>query len=201
MTTIYELLESFACINGPLISVFSKVSDAISNDHLERRNETLSSAIQQTNRWGAFYTKVGRRVLLLSSLLGAVLLWAATTRRPETVAEFERPVTPIARIAGKGWAYDLAFPVYNAATIARLIECESQGLNIGRPDSNGQMSWGVLQFNGTSTWQEMERRFHFYGDPRNPAQAIHMADMMISNGLLGRWSCARTLGMVNAPAK
>jgi hypothetical protein len=106
------------------------------------------------------------------------------------------PPGPIARIAGKNWAYDLAFPVNNAATIGRLIECESQGLNIGRPDSNGQMSWGVLQFNGTSTWREMEQRFHFRGDPRNPQQAIHMADLMISNGLLGRWSCAHTLGMV-----
>lgn len=161
----------------------------------------MSSAIQEMNRCETLSSKIGKRSLLLFCLLFALLFWAAATRRPENVAAVQQPSTPIARIAGKGWAYDLAFPVYNAATIARLIECESQGLNIGRPDSNGQISWGVLQFNGTSTWQEMEHRFHFHGDPRNPAEAIHMADMMISNGLLGRWSCARTLGMVNPPAK
>ena len=160
----------------------------------------MSSAIQDVNRWEAFSSKIGKRALLVLCLLFALLVWAAATKRPENVA-LQHPLTPMARITGKGWAYDLAFPVYNAATIARLIECESQGLNIGRPDSNGQMSWGVLQFNGTSTWQEMEHRFHFHGDPRNPAEAIHMADMMISNGLLGRWSCARTLGMINPPSK
>lgn len=188
-------------MNGPLIFPAIRVSGVTFNNQFEWRAEILSSAIQQTKRWGLLYAQIGRRAVLLSSLLGAFLLWAATTPRSGTISEFERPATPIARIAGKGWAYDLAFPVYNAATIARLIECESQGLNIGRPDSNGQMSWGVLQFNGTATWQEMEHRFHYYGDPRNPAQAIHMADMMISNGLLGRWSCARTLGMVKPSAK
>ena len=100
-----------------------------------------------------------------------------------------------APLSGKTWHYDVSFPVHNAAIIARLIECESKGQNDGRPDSNGQMSWGILQFNGTSTWHEMERRFHFYGDPRNPPDAIHMADMMISSGMVGRWSCARSLGI------
>lgn len=141
-----------------------------------------------------------RRVLLGFCLSLTFLSWAAGIR--ELKKTLPMPANsgpgsgPIARIAGKNWGYTLTFPVSNAATIARLIECESQGLNVGRPDSNGQISWGILQFNGTSTWQEMEHRFHFYGDPRNPSQAIHMADMMISNGLLGRWSCAHSLGLV-----
>jgi hypothetical protein len=100
------------------------------------------------------------------------------------------------RIWGKRWHFDVDFPVSNPLVLKKLIDCESQGLNISRPDSNGQVSWGVLQFNGTSTWNEMERRFHFYGDPRNPPEAIHMADMMISNGFVGRWTCARSLGLV-----
>ncbi len=161
----------------------------------------MNSAIHEASHRQMFPGKISRRVLLLSFLLFTVLFWAAATRRSENIAAPQPPAAPIARITGKGWAYDLAFPVYNAATIARLIQCESQGLNVGRPDSNGQISWGVLQFNGTSTWQEMERRFHFYGDPRNPPEAIHMADLMISNGLLGRWSCARTLGLVTNPTK
>jgi hypothetical protein len=136
------------------------------------------------------------RGILSCGFLVAVCFWVFTMDHSQPVPPPQLPPGPIARIAGKNWAYDLAFPVNNAATIGRLIECESQGLNIGRPDSNGQMSWGVLQFNGTSTWREMEQRFHFRGDPRNPQQAIHMADLMISNGLLGRWSCAHTLGMV-----
>jgi hypothetical protein len=28
-----------------------------------------------------------------------------------------------------------------------LIQCELQGLNIARPDSNGLISWGILQWN------------------------------------------------------
>ncbi len=137
-----------------------------------------------------------RRGLLSCGLLLSVLSWVATIRESQTIPPLPPSSAPIARIAGKNWGYDLTFPVYNAATIVKLIDCESQGLNVGRPDSNGQMSWGVLQFNGTSTWQEMERRFHFHGDPRNPPEAIHMADMMISSGFLGRWSCAHTLGLV-----
>jgi hypothetical protein len=119
----------------------------------------------------------------------------ATTYRPHQAALAPSGLIPIAQIAGATWSYDLNFPVHNPSIIQKLIECESQGLNIARPDSNGQMSWGILQFNGTSTWQEMERRFHFYGDPTNPPEAIHMADMMISNGLIGRWTCARSLGL------
>ena len=134
--------------------------------------------------------------LLSFCLLLSLLSWVVTIRESQKLPPLPLAPGPIARIAGKNWGYDLTFPVYNAAVIAKLIECESQGLNVGRPDSNGQMSWGVLQFNGTSTWEEMERRFHFYGDPRNPPEAIHMADMMISSGLLGRWSCAHTLGLV-----
>lgn len=103
---------------------------------------------------------------------------------------------PLTLISGHSWAYTLPFPVHNKTTIEKLIQCESRGVNIGRPDSNGLVSWGILQFNGTSTWTEMERRFSFYGSPLAPADAIHMTDMMISAGLLGRWSCARILHML-----
>ena len=41
----------------------------------------------------------------------------------------------------------------------------------------------VLQFNGTSTWGEAEDRFAFRGNPMIPADAIHMADMMIDAGM------------------
>jgi hypothetical protein len=114
---------------------------------------------------------------------------------PTRVISAPSKAIPVAEVSGKNWHYDLDFPVHNSSTIERLIQCESQGLNISHIDSNGQMSWGILQFNGTSTWNEMEQRFDFHGDPRNPPEAIHMADMMISGGLIGRWTCARSLGL------
>jgi len=81
------------------------------------------------------------------------------------------------------------FDVHNPSKIAKLIQCESSGVNISRPDSNHQISHGILQFNGTSTWEEAERRFNFKGSPLIPADAIHMADMMIDAGLGHRWTC------------
>jgi len=89
------------------------------------------------------------------------------------------------------------FPVHNAAKIEKLIQCESQGVNIAHPDSNHQISYGILQFNGTSTWDEAERRFSFHGSPLIPADAIHMADMMIDEGYIGRWTCAHLLGFAD----
>ncbi|HLY40500.1 MAG TPA: hypothetical protein VKR52_04760 [Terracidiphilus sp.] len=109
-----------------------------------------------------------------------------------------QPQTPVlTEISGKDWAYTVPFPVKNIAEIEKLIQCESQGVNVARPDSNHKISWGVLQFNGTSTWDEMETKFDFYGSPMVPADAIHMADMMISNGLIARWTCARLTGLIS----
>jgi len=49
----------------------------------------------------------------------------------------------------------------------------------------------VLRFNGTSTWREAEVKFGFHGSPLIPADAIHMADLMISAGMGPRWTCWR----------
>lgn len=114
--------------------------------------------------------------------------------RPTKIISVPSKALPVAVVSGKNWRYELSFPVYNSATLRRLIQCESQGLNISSTDSNGQRYMGILQFDG-ATWHEMEERFKFYGDPRNPPEAIHMADMMISSGLAGRWTCARSLGL------
>jgi hypothetical protein len=101
---------------------------------------------------------------------------------------------PVAVISGRNWRYELDFPVRNSATLRKLIQCESKGLNISHTDSNGKAYLGILQFD-RATWNAMEARFNFHGDPKNPAEAIHMADMMISGGLIGRWGCARSLGL------
>jgi hypothetical protein len=100
-------------------------------------------------------------------------------------------------LQGADWAYFVPFEVKNKETIEKLISCESQGINEGRPDPNGSINWGILQFNGTSTWQEMESRFNLRGSPMIPADAIKMADAMISGGFLGKWTCAHLLDLVN----
>jgi hypothetical protein len=133
-----------------------------------------------------------RRTLLYVAI--ALLIVVVVHRRVQVMSTPGRTM-PVAEVSGKNWRYDLSFPVRNLSTVEQLIQCESQGQNISRIDSNGQVSRGILQFNGTSTWNEMEHRFDFYGDPRNPTAAIHMADMMISSGLVGRWTCAHSLGL------
>jgi hypothetical protein len=127
----------------------------------------------------------------------ALILTARALLLPEQVYAILPPKNPVETVLqGKKWHYVVPFEVHNKATIEKLIQCESSGVNIARPDSNGLMSWGILQFNGTSTWAEAERQFGFYGYPMNPPDAIRMADLMISAGELGRWTCARILKLV-----
>lgn len=77
-----------------------------------------------------------------------------------------------------------------------LIKCESQNTNIARIDSNGAMGWGLLQFNGTSTWNQYAPQANVTGSPMNPKDAIKVADYMISIGQLHRWTCARLTGLL-----
>jgi hypothetical protein len=77
-----------------------------------------------------------------------------------------------------------------------LIKCESQNTNISRLDSNGLMSYGILQFNGTATWNTYAPLAHVSSSPTNPVAAIKVADYMISNGLLHKWSCAYITGLL-----
>ena len=77
-----------------------------------------------------------------------------------------------------------------------LIKCESQNQNIARMDSNGLMSYGILQFNGSSTWNEFSRQANVSSTPMNPSAAIKVADYMISIGELHRWSCAKLTHLI-----
>jgi hypothetical protein len=79
----------------------------------------------------------------------------------------------------------------NTYDLRKLIQCESQNTNIARMDSNHLMSYGILQFNGTSTWNSFSALADVSGTPMNPAAAISTADWMISHGFLDRWTCAR----------
>ena len=83
----------------------------------------------------------------------------------------------------------------NPVILKKLISCESQDTNIARMDSNHLMSYGVLQFQA-STWADFQSQSHIQGSPMNVSSAIEMADWAISNGYLGRWTCAHILKMV-----
>jgi hypothetical protein len=139
--------------------------------------------------------------------LNKCLLFLASLAAFSQAAHYaiQPPKTPQTIISGHGWTYTVPFEVHNVADIEKLISCESQGVNISRPDKGGLYSDGVLQFHrgasdipGSGTWSDMERRFGFYGSPIIPSEAIHMADLMISNGYLGRWTCARITGLIQA---
>ena len=138
------------------------------------------------------------RFILYAALLAVSA--PSVTMSPNVV--FHPPTAPrlttsSTLLQGSDWAYFVPFPVKNKEIIEKLISCESQGINEGRPDPNGSINWGILQFNGSSTWQEMEARFNLRGSPMIPADAIRMADAMISGGFVGRWTCAHLLDLVN----
>lgn len=77
--------------------------------------------------------------------------------------------------------------------IEHLIPCESMGKPINRVDTNGKMSYGILQF---QDWDEWERVSGITGDPDNKTDAIRMAEWAIENGMINHWTCATTLKML-----
>lgn len=76
--------------------------------------------------------------------------------------------------------------------IEHLIPCESMGRTVNRIDSNGKMSYGILQF---QDWQEWEAASGLTGNPDNRRDAIRMAEWGIKNGMINRWTCASILKM------
>jgi hypothetical protein len=77
--------------------------------------------------------------------------------------------------------------------IEHLIPCESMGRTINRIDSNGKMSYGILQF---QDWNEWEVASGLGGSPDNRADAIRMAEWAIQNGMINHWTCAQILKMM-----
>lgn len=74
--------------------------------------------------------------------------------------------------------------------IEHLIPCESMGQPLNRIDTNGKMSYGILQF---QDWDEWERLSGITGSPDNRADSIRMAEWAIQNGMINRWTCAGIL--------
>lgn len=91
------------------------------------------------------------------------------------------------RKLGAGMATDRATA---DLAIEHLIPCESMGKTINRIDSNGKMSYGILQF---QDWDEWEAMSGLSGSPDNRADAIRMAEWAIQNGMINHWTCAGIL--------
>ena len=86
----------------------------------------------------------------------------------------------------------------NPGFLRKIIKCESQNSNVARMDSNGLISFGILQFNGTATWNTFAPRAGVpSSNPMNPTSAIKVADWMITHGEIHRWTCARIVGIIN----
>jgi hypothetical protein len=123
---------------------------------------------------------------------------AAASLIPNGVYLVRPPESPVQTLLeGKTWTYTVGFRVEHVADIEKLIQCESQGVNISRPDSDGIISDGILQFHrssksasvGSGTWAWMSSLSGIKGSPINPEEAIRQTDWAISHGLGSQWSC------------
>lgn len=101
-----------------------------------------------------------------------------------------------------------AYQPRHADLIQRLIKCESGGVNITKPDSDGVLSDGILQFHrgkgdniDTGTWGEWSRKSGIKGSPLIPEDAIKMADWALDHGLARHWSCAHVKNNWRLPLK
>lgn len=128
------------------------------------------------------------------------LLQTVFAKTETTIREyaFARQPVPETVLSGSQWAYSVPFEVQNKAEIEKLIDCESAGLNVSGPDSDGLISDGILQFHRgpedtltRSTWEDFSKASGIAGSPMNPADAIRMADWAISHGYGPRWTCWR----------
>jgi hypothetical protein len=154
------------------------------------------SAIRQAERWPAsgfdgMYRAAHPR-------------WFATSSRYDDSRSANVIYTRAMIFAGKYdsrpyWRYpklEVGWPTDRATAdlaIEHLIPCESMGKNINRVDSNGKMSYGILQF---QDWDEWEAASGLTGNPDNRRDAIRMAEWAIQNGMVNHWTCAQILKMM-----
>ena len=99
-------------------------------------------------------------------------------------------IEPIPTVYSQAEIDEMTAHTFHPYILRTLIKCESQNTNVARIDSNGLMSYGILQFNETATWAEYAPLAGVSSTPMNPQAAIKVADYMLSIGQLKRWSCA-----------
>lgn len=106
-------------------------------------------------------------------------------------------IQPIPTVYSQAEIDQMTQNTFHPYILRTLIKCESQNTNIARMDSNGLMSYGILQFNGSATWEEYAPRAGVISStPMKPISAIKVADFMLSVGQIGRWTCARLTGLI-----
>lgn len=149
---------------------------------------------QQGQRSATFIEKLC--YVLFLSLPFITFIQTVLARSHESAAMQPMPLATF--VSGPQWAYEVPFAVQNKAIIEKLIQCESGGVNISRPDSDGIMSDGILQFHrgpadtlAGGTWEDFSQASGITGSPRDPADAIRMTDWAISHGLGPHWTCWR----------
>jgi len=149
---------------------------------------------QQRERCATFVEKLC--YVLFLSLPFVTLIQTVLARPHESSTAPQAPLETF--LSGPQWAYEVPFAVKNKATIEKLIQCESRGMNISGPDSDGIISDGILQFHrgprdtlAGSTWEDFSQESGITGSPKDPADAIRMTDWAISHGLGPHWTCWR----------
>ena len=125
--------------------------------------------------------------LFFVSIPFVTLLQTVFAKTETTIREyaFARQPVPETVLSGLPWAYSVPFEVQNKAEIEKLIDCESAGLNVSGPDSDGLISDGILQFHRgpedtltRSTWED------FFKGQRNRG-ITHESRRRNQNGGLG----------------
>jgi hypothetical protein len=148
------------------------------------------------------------RPAFLSLIFASISLATALLAIPRSIAV--SPLPPAyktilrGRAGGHNWSFTVPFQIHNVNAIEALISCESQGVNISKPDSDGVASDGILQFHrakstpaliGSGTWAWMASSSGIKGTPIWPTDAIKMTDWAISHNLGSQWSCWHIAGL------
>ena len=159
---------------------------------------------------GFYIAVVSFAVVLTAMLAHGSTYSTSTTERPMTSLErsggygrgpiYGRAMSLAARYDSRPYWHNAKLtagePTSRATAdlaIEHLIPCESGGRTIHHLDSNGKMSYGILQF---QDWNEWERVSGIDGDPDNSDDAIRMAEWGIEHGMIDHWGCARILGEI-----
>jgi len=154
--------------------------------------------------WDCSYSS-GRRTaliiknfLLCITLISSFFLPRAYAISPNPVKTVKTPViansSQETTIYTKSELQELVNQTPYPEIFDKLIPCESQWTDIARIDSNGKMSYGILQFQ-ESTWLEFAPLAGVSSTPMNPQAALKVASYMISKGELHRWTCAHLEGL------
>lgn len=166
--------------------IFFMSRKAVDRVHATASHSHSTSAVRFTERWSA---SAHSRAIAVPATYdidprSANLIYARAmllARRYDSRPYWNHPKLAVG-VPTTRFTADLA--------IEHLIPCESMGKRVNRVDTNGKMSYGILQF---QDWDEWERTSGITGSPDNRADSIRMAEWAIQNGMINHWTCAGVL--------